>query len=157
MQTPSFENLLQENLANSDRQETLSLVNETNSNSLDDSDNEENARNEEPPKQQRKSVGRRQNAASQKLVETEQINICIGEPGPLTCSMYNLIKDMNSVRSNVLSPGSLFSLVCKKYVEINQDTWKVPYKPEYCLFVSAEYRHSKATSNKTATNCLEIS
>jgi hypothetical protein len=116
-QTPSFEKLLQANLSNHDQEEILSLPNENDSESVaDSSDNEDSSKTDEL--KQLKPLARHQISSNQKLAKPEQITICIGEPGPLSHSMYSLIRDMSSNRSAVISPGSLFSLVCKKYAPL---------------------------------------
>ncbi len=56
------------------------------------------------------------NNRKNRSTKLDQITFSLTDPGPLTCSLYNVLKDMNSSRSfSTISPGSLFSLVCKKY------------------------------------------
>jgi len=102
-QTPCLELLLLKNLSSKDKVEVIRA----------DFDNE--AHEAATGENSAENEYERRVARTQAPKGSEHLNINIGEPGAMSVSLYSLVKEMNNAKSSsVLSPGAVFSLVCKK-------------------------------------------
>jgi hypothetical protein len=118
-QTPNLENILHEAINTKDKHEIIhsTLDNESDSSSEASDSDENNIIKKDSDGINKKSSNNNNNNQTRFSIKDDQLSITINEAGAMTYNLYNLVKEMNSVRSSYsLSPGALFSLVCKKLV-----------------------------------------
>lgn len=97
-QTPNLESLLSKNTSNKDKIEVIQTT--SIDNDLSESDKDDTSAS---PNELRKI----------KHSKNDQLTIHIAEPGAMTYSLCSILREMGSSRGT-MSPGALFSLVCKK-------------------------------------------